>query len=72
MSGHTPISPHEGSESGDNVKEEEDKSVTMKDFDSRRSVVLIKLHCVQARYIVYFSGWLSSWIGNGQLVHVSM
>ena len=53
MSGHTPVSPREGSESGDEgeEEEEEDKPVAMKDFDSRRSVVLIKLHCVQARYV---------------------
>ena len=50
VSGHTPLSPRDGSESGDEGEgDEEDKKISMKDFDSRRSVVLIKLHCIQAR-----------------------
>ena len=52
VSGHTPLSSREGSESGEEGEgEEEDKSVSVKEFDSRRSVVLIKLHCIQARCV---------------------
>ena len=49
VSGHTPLSSREGSESGDEGEGEDEKSPTVKEFDSRRNVVLIKLHCIQAR-----------------------
>ena len=52
VSGHTPISPREGSDSADEgeEEEEEEEKAAVKEFDSRRSVVLIQVHCIQSRY----------------------
>ena len=45
VSGHTPLPPPEG-DSGD---ETPDDVLIAKEFDSRRNIVLIKMHCIQTR-----------------------
>ena len=47
VAGHTPFLPADG-ESGD----EGDAPVLTKDFDSRRNIVNIKLHCIHTRWAV--------------------
>ena len=46
VSGHTPLPPPDG-DSGDEVSDE--LPMMTKAFDSRRNVVLIKVHCIQTR-----------------------
>ena len=45
MSGHTLIPDSENSE------DEEELEVNWKEFDPRRSFVLLRIHCIQSRYI---------------------
>ena len=47
VSGHTPLSQSDV-DSGDEGEEVASPS-GVKDFDSRRNVALIKLHCIQSR-----------------------
>jgi enhancer of mRNA-decapping protein 4 len=49
VSGHTPLSSREGSVSGEDGEGEDEKTTTAGEFDSRRNIVLIKLHCIQSR-----------------------
>ena len=48
MSGHTLIPDSENSE------DEEELEVNWEEFDPRRSVVLIRIHCIQTRYICMY------------------
>ena len=54
VSGHTPLSSREGSVSGDEGDDEDEKTSAVGEFDSRRNIVLITLHCIQPRYANLF------------------
>ena len=57
FSGHTPFLPP-GGESGDDG-EGEDEAGVQREFDSRRNIVLIKLHCIQSRFVFLYLSCLS-------------
>ena len=54
FSGHTPF-PLPNGESGDDGEVGEEVAV-QRDFDGRRNIVLIKLHCIQSRSVCLFIG----------------
>ena len=45
MSGHTLIRDNENSE------DEEESEINWEEFDPRRSFVLLRIHCIQSRYV---------------------
>ena len=56
FSGHTPF-PLPNGESGDDGEVGEEVAV-QRDFDGRRNIVLIKLHCIQSRSVSLSVHWL--------------